>query len=90
MIRNRIRKTGLLILLGAMIGSLFSAFPATTHAAASEPYNWKSVVTGAGGGFVPGIIFNQSEPNLIYARTDIGVPIAGIRLPLVGLRLVTP
>lgn len=72
MIRNRIRKTGLLILLGAMVGSLFSAFPATTHVAASEPYNWKSVVTGAGGGFVPGIIFNQSEPNLIYARTDIG------------------
>ena len=25
-----------------------------------------------GGGFVPGIIFNQTEPNLIYARTDIG------------------
>src|SRR5690606_26374509 len=23
-------------------------------------------------GFVPGIIFNESEPNLIYARTDIG------------------
>ncbi|MEK3735555.1 X2-like carbohydrate binding domain-containing protein [Paenibacillus sp. FSL E2-0230] len=55
-----------------MVGSLFSAFPATTHAASSEPYTWKSVVTGAGGGFVPGIIFNQTEPDLIYARTDIG------------------
>jgi len=25
-----------------------------------------------GGGFVPGIIFNQTEPGLVYARTDIG------------------
>ena len=24
------------------------------------------------GGFVPGIIFNQAEPGLVYARTDIG------------------
>ncbi|MHA6530035.1 X2-like carbohydrate binding domain-containing protein [Paenibacillus sp. BAC0078] len=70
--RKRIRKMGLAILLAAMTSSLFTAFPATTRAAASEAYNWKSVVTGAGGGFVPGIIFNQTEPNLIYARTDIG------------------
>lgn len=72
MIRKRIRRIGLFVLLAAMTSSLFTAFPATTHAAASEAYNWKSVVTGAGGGFVPGIIFNQTEPNLIYARTDIG------------------
>ncbi|OMD45931.1 xyloglucanase [Paenibacillus borealis] len=72
MIRNRIRRMGLIVLLAAMSSSLFTAFPAAAHAAASEAYNWKSVVTGAGGGFVPGIIFNQTEPNLIYARTDIG------------------
>jgi chitodextrinase len=41
------------------------------QAAASEPYTWKNVRID-GGGFVPGIIFNQTEPNLIYARTDIG------------------
>ena len=41
------------------------------QAAASEPYSWKNVRID-GGGFVPGIIFNQTEPNLIYARTDIG------------------
>ncbi|MDQ0169862.1 X2-like carbohydrate binding domain-containing protein [Paenibacillus tundrae] len=50
--------------LGILVG--------TTEAAPSEPYQWKSVVTGAGGGFVPGIIFNESEKDLIYARTDIG------------------
>jgi hypothetical protein len=40
-------------------------------AAASEQYTWKNVQI-AGGGFVPGIVFNQTERNLIYARTDIG------------------
>ncbi|MEC0127918.1 X2-like carbohydrate binding domain-containing protein [Paenibacillus pabuli] len=44
----------------------------TTDAAPSDTYQWKNVVTGGGGGFVPGIIFNESEKDLIYARTDIG------------------
>ncbi|WP_445670095.1 X2-like carbohydrate binding domain-containing protein [Paenibacillus sp. FSL R10-2771] len=70
--RKRIRRMGMVVLLAAMPCSLFTVSPAVTHAAASEAYNWNSVVTGAGGGFVPGIIFNQTEPNLIYARTDIG------------------
>jgi hypothetical protein len=34
-------------------------------------YRWKNVEI-VGGGYVPGIIFNQSEPGLVYARTDIG------------------
>ncbi|RSM88673.1 xyloglucanase [Kibdelosporangium aridum] len=38
---------------------------------AAEPYTWSNVEI-AGGGFVPGIVFNQAERNLIYARTDIG------------------
>ncbi|WP_317966636.1 X2-like carbohydrate binding domain-containing protein [Paenibacillus sp. CCS19] len=41
-------------------------------AAVSEAYNWNNVVTGGGGGYVPGIIFNKKEKDLIYARTDIG------------------
>jgi len=45
--------------------------PSPAQAAASEPYTWRNVRID-GGGFVPGIIFNQTEPNLIYARTDIG------------------
>ncbi|HUJ33312.1 MAG TPA: xyloglucanase [Candidatus Acidoferrum sp.] len=35
-------------------------------------YHFRNVVIGGGGGFVPGIIFSTREPNLIYARTDIG------------------
>ncbi|GLI02659.1 xyloglucanase [Phytohabitans aurantiacus] len=34
-------------------------------------YRWRNVEM-VGGGFVPGIVFNQSEPGLVYARTDIG------------------
>jgi hypothetical protein len=45
--------------------------PAPASAAAADPYTFKNAQI-AGGGFVPGIIFNQSQQNLIYARTDIG------------------
>src|SRR5687767_15609911 len=38
---------------------------------AHAAYNWRNVEI-VGGGYVPGIIFNQSEPGLVYARTDIG------------------
>jgi len=37
----------------------------------SAAASWTNVPIG-GGGFVPGIIYNQSEPNLVYARTDVG------------------
>src|ERR1700730_180915 len=37
-----------------------------------EPYLFRNAVIGGGGGFVPGIVFNTTQPNIIYARTDIG------------------
>jgi len=43
-----------------------------TVLANSHSYNFQNVVIGGGGGFVPGIIFSPKQPNLIYARTDIG------------------
>ncbi|MEO3813543.1 cellulose binding domain-containing protein [Sphaerisporangium sp. B11E5] len=63
----------LLGLLAIVMAACFTAglkAPPVT-AAASDPYTFKNVQI-AGGGFVPGIIFNQSQRDLIYARTDIG------------------
>lgn len=58
------------LIVSAVICALSTlSIPAT--AAPTEPYTWKNVRID-GGGFVPGIIFNQTEPDLIYARTDIG------------------
>lgn len=39
---------------------------------AGQDYAWQNVVTGGGGGFVPNILFNATQKDLIYARTDIG------------------
>jgi len=39
--------------------------------AQTPQYTWRNVQV-FGGGFIPGIVFNQTEPNLIYTRTDIG------------------
>ncbi len=39
--------------------------------AQSSNYLWRNIPIG-GGGYVTGIEFHPSEPNLIYARTDVG------------------
>ena len=39
--------------------------------AVAQPYTWRNVEI-VGGGYVPGIIFNTRERDLVYARTDIG------------------
>jgi hypothetical protein len=67
-----------LLAAGAAAGVAAAGAPwllnAPAHAAASVSaarYGWRNVEM-VGGGFVPGIVFNQAEPGLVYARTDIG------------------
>ncbi|WP_250035464.1 cellulose binding domain-containing protein [Paractinoplanes maris] len=57
------------VLLSAAAVAL--ARPLGASAAAADPYIWRNVRID-GGGFVPGVVFNPGERNLIYARTDIG------------------
>ncbi len=51
-------------------GSL-SAWAENSDSEQTKGYTWKNAVIN-GGGFVSGIVFNETEPNLIYNRTDIG------------------
>ena len=60
-----------MVAVGTTAVALVTVNAGGAAAAASDPYSWKNVRID-GGGFVPGIIFNQTEQNLIYARTDIG------------------
>jgi xyloglucan-specific exo-beta-1,4-glucanase len=57
------------VLLALAIGLLS---PAAFGQANAAGYTWSNVYTGGGGGYIPNIIFNPSQQNLIYARTDIG------------------
>ncbi|WP_338496068.1 cellulose binding domain-containing protein [Streptomyces sp. SJL17-4] len=73
---------GLALAAGLLASPLTGAAPATaasteateatpTETTAASSYTWKNVRVD-GGGFVPGIVFNRTEKNLVYARTDIG------------------
>ncbi|HEV8186959.1 MAG TPA: xyloglucanase, partial [Pyrinomonadaceae bacterium] len=42
-----------------------------TLIAQAQTYTWRNVQI-YGGGFIVGTVFNQTEPNLVYVRTDIG------------------
>jgi hypothetical protein len=60
-------------LLSALLGAAVLAKNAAAPAAAgTQAYTWKPVVTGGGGGFIVDVVFNPSEQNLIYAKTDMG------------------
>lgn len=67
--RTAIASTVFALLAGAVAVAL--AQPSTASAAAADPYSWKNVRID-GGGFVPAVVFNPGEKNLVYARTDIG------------------
>lgn len=53
---------GLALTLGAFLAPTL---------AQNQPYAWQNVAIG-GGGFVTGILFHPTTPNLIYTRTDVG------------------
>ncbi|MEA3182979.1 MAG: xyloglucan-specific exo-beta,4-glucanase [Gammaproteobacteria bacterium] len=44
---------------------------AVADASDTADYRWRNVEI-VGGGYVPDVVFNESEPGLVYARTDIG------------------
>ena len=68
---GRIRRTFLLRMVGfcSVVAMLFSNCAFAQNAAG---YTWTNAYTGGGGGYIPNIIFNPSQRNLIYVRTDIG------------------
>ncbi|WP_371668262.1 cellulose binding domain-containing protein [Streptomyces sp. NBC_00289] len=70
--RTRILTAVLALAAGLLAGSppaLAASTPKVTLAA--DTYTWQNARID-GGGFVPGIVFNRTEKNLAYARTDIG------------------
>ncbi|MFK0119165.1 cellulose binding domain-containing protein [Streptomyces sp. NPDC090994] len=71
--RTRILTAALALAAGLLTGGPPAALAAETPkaAVAADTYTWKNARID-GGGFVPGIVFNRSEQDLAYARTDIG------------------
>ncbi|MFJ3715232.1 cellulose binding domain-containing protein [Streptomyces sp. NPDC090057] len=65
--------TAVLALAAGLLAGTPPALAAGTQktALAADTYTWSNARID-GGGFVPGIVFNRSEKNLVYARTDIG------------------
>lgn len=58
------------VVMGLLLVLVAPASRPSLHAQASS-YVWRNVQI-VGGGFVPGVVFNESTPGLVYARADIG------------------
>lgn len=58
-------------MVAPMAGGMPTAFAGSEPSTPSSQYSWSNAAI-AGGGYVPGIIYNPSEEGLVYARTDIG------------------
>ncbi|MFC9927958.1 cellulose binding domain-containing protein [Streptomyces sp. NPDC127190] len=71
--RTRILTAVLALAAGLLAGTppALASGPAPRATLAADTYTWHNARID-GGGFVPGIVFNRSERNLVYARTDIG------------------
>jgi hypothetical protein len=70
--RTRILTAALALAAGLLAGTPPALAADSARAAiAADTYTWKNARID-GGGFVPGIVFNRTEKNLAYARTDIG------------------
>lgn len=72
---HRARRITALFAAGGFTAALMSG-PAVLAAPPSDPapapgYTWTNAEI-VGGGFVPGLVYNETEPGLAYARTDIG------------------
>ncbi|MER7183609.1 cellulose binding domain-containing protein [Streptomyces hyaluromycini] len=72
------RRTRILTAVMALAAGLLAGTPPALAAResaevtlAADTYTWHNARID-GGGFVPGIVFNRTEKNLAYARTDIG------------------
>ncbi len=77
--RRTVRRTRVLTVVLALAAGLLAGTPPALAAEpdtprvslAADTYTWRNARID-GGGFVPGIVFNRTEKNLAYARTDIG------------------
>ncbi|GAB3810617.1 cellulose binding domain-containing protein [Tessaracoccus terricola] len=71
-LRNR-PVIGLMLAVGLAVPLAFAG-PASAEPPVEPGTSGYTWTNGAivGGGYVPGIVYNQSEPGLVYARTDIG------------------
>jgi xyloglucan-specific exo-beta-1,4-glucanase len=67
----QITRRGVLAAGAAAVAAPVLASSAAEAGGGHGRYTWRNAEI-VGGGFVPGIVFNQAEPGLVYARTDIG------------------
>ena len=63
--------TGVVIPLAIAVPAGATQEPTTPASVPAPDYEWSNAAI-SGGGYVPGIVYNQTEPGLVYARTDIG------------------
>jgi len=59
------------LLLALLVNATAVAPAPAADTMATEAYAWRNVAI-YGGGYITGIIFNRTQPGLVYLRTDIG------------------